>query len=276
MFLGAIGIAGCMALIIISLAGVAGLRDEWRAVGTQAASTTVAEVATQYQLANQDLAAGNVELSLIRLQDVTTKMPDYQNAANLLPTVQAMASFTPTASPSASPTLPAPTLTPTVAAVQSASPSDDPAANTLDPAELFGRAETAYTVGLYEEAIEWYDTLALVDPSYRRDEVQTKRLDAMIRLGTSYLRGTNSDGQDRLSQGIQLIWRADELGDVPGEVLYEADFVARYLSARGLVEGGANAQALDVLTRLCEEDCDWSYGGVSVRALLSQAGGVPN
>lgn len=273
MLLGVMGLVSCMCLLIVSLAGVAGIQDELHAVGTEAASTKVAEVATQYQLANQDLAAGNTELSLIRLQDVVTKLPDYRDAASLLSTVEAIASYTPTASPTASP-IPA-TVAPTEAVVGVTPPpqaSNDP----LDPAQLYGRADSAYNVGLYEEAIEWFDTLVLVDPSYRRQDVLEKRLDAMIKLGTSYLRGTNTDGQDRLSQGIQLIWRADELGDVPGEVLYEADFVARYLSARGMVEGGAAAQAQEVLTRLCEEDCDWSYNGVSVRDLLSQAGGSPN
>jgi tetratricopeptide (TPR) repeat protein len=138
---------------------------------------------------------------------------------------------------------------------------------------MFGLAQSAMTVSDYEEAIRWLEALVLLDPNYRRAETQDLRLTAYLAQGRIYLRGQNSDGLDRLARGVQLINRASEIGTVPGDLLYEADFVARYLAARAYVEGGAYAQAREVLLRLCEEDCDWSYRGLSVRILLAQAGG---
>jgi len=181
--------------------------------------------------------------------------------------------FTPTPSPvpATETPVPVPSATSADAVVEATETPSGPL--NVDPAELFGRAETAMNQANYEEAIGWFETLVLADPNYRRAEVQDLRMRAYTTQGRLYLRGQNEDGEDRLAQGVQLITRASEIGQVDQSLLYESDFVARYLAGRAYVEGGAFGPAIDVLTRLCEEDCDWDYQGLSVRDLLSQAGG---
>ncbi len=280
MMLGVMGAAMSLCLVITGLFGVAGAQDEYQALGTQAEADEAAEVSTQYARAMDDLAAGNADLARERLTYIETLRPGYQDAAAQLAAAEATLAVTPT--PSTTPTPETDTPTP---AAEDAPPQDDappPPSNTPvpdddgvpnTPEELFAQAQTAMNVGLYEDAIAWFDALVLLDPSYRRVEVREQRLDAYVSQGMLYLRGQNDDGEDRLAQGVQLINRASELGNVSPEIIYEADFVARYLAARAYVEGEAFGQARQVLTRLCEENCDWSYRGVSVRDLLAQAGG---
>lgn len=276
MMLSVMGLAACFCVSIIALGGVAGLRDELNAISTEAASTQVAEVATQYALGEQDLAAQRYEMAAIRFGFVMTEMPEYADAGQQLQNVEQLLAVSPT--PMATPTV---AISPTAAASSNSDDSADtinadsptPTTDAFSAANLYGLAETAMNFGDYEDAIEWLEALVVVDPTYRRAEVQQMRLDAYIAQGRLYLRSQNDDGEERLAQGVQLINRASELGEVPGEVLYEADFVARYLAARAYVEGGAYAQAIEVLTVLCQEDCNWTYNGQSVQQLLWQAGG---
>jgi tetratricopeptide (TPR) repeat protein len=275
LMVGAVIMASCLCVSIIGLSLAAGIRDEVDAISTESAGTRVARVETQYALAVVDFQEGRYELAEIRFHDVQTLVPDYRDIQSRLEQIQQVMSYTPI--PSLTPTSAPPTATiapdaPTSAPTQEIPPTT---ANAFDPADLYGRAETAMTLGEFEEAIRWLDALSLADPTYRRGEVQQKLLDAHIAQGRIYLRSQNEDGVDQLSRGVQLINRASELGTVPVELVYEADFVARYLAAQAYVEGGAFDQARQVLTRLCEENCDWTYRGVSVRDLLSQAGGIP-
>ena len=270
MMLGVLALSGGMCLTIIILSGIAGVRDELRQISTDVVVTARAGVETQYVMGIEELESGNYEMAEIRFSAIEATMPGYQDVQSRLTELEALLANTPT--PAVTPTLlpaPEPTQTPSgsdEAVIQSDSGQPD-------PAELYGLAETAMNRTNYEEAIRWFDALVIVAPDYRRAEVQEQRLQAHLAQGRIYLRSQNEDGEDQLARGVQLINRASELGTVPGELLYEADFVARFLAARAYVEGGAYAQARDVLTRLCEEDCDWTYGSVSVRSLLAQAGG---
>ena len=273
--LGALVTASCLCISIIALFGAAGVRDELNAAGTGAASTQEADLATQFALGNEDLAAGRFEMAEIRFSYIETAMPGYQNAGAQLTSIQEMMGHTPTPSAIPATETPLPEATATPEEGQSSQTEETPGALALDPAELYGRAETAMTQAEYEDAIDWFEALILVDPNYRRAEVRDQRLRAHTTQGLIYLRGQNEDGEDRLAQGVQLITRASEIGQVDQSLLYESDFVARYLAGRAYVEGGAFGQAIDVLTRLCEEDCDWDYRGLSVRDLLAQAGGSP-
>ena len=272
--LGVVGAASCLCISIIGLFGAAGVRDELNAVGTRVIDTQEAELATQFALGSADFDAGRFEMAEIRFAYIETAQPGYQNAGAQLLTVQQILAYTPTPSlvPPTEITVPIPTTSPDASQSETQTPSGP---LNLDPAELYGRAETAMNQAAYEEAIEWFEALVLVDPNYRRAEVQEQRLRAHTTQGIIYLRGQNEDGEDRLAQGVQLVNRASEIGQVNQSLLYEADFVARYLAGRAYVQGGAYGQAIDVLTRLCEEDCDWDYRGLSVRDLLAQAGGSP-
>lgn len=268
MLAGVLMLSSCLCISIIGLSSVAGIQDALKSVGTQSASTREAALSTQYALGNDDLREGRYEMAEIRFSAILATMTAYPDVPQKLGEVQAVLSYTPTPSPSLTPTF-TPTATPEAAQQSNGTPLPPE----QDPAQLYAQAESAMVAGLYEEAIRWFDALVLIDPTYRRAEVAEGRLNAHIAQGRLYLRGRNEDGQDRLAQGVQLINRAAELGEVPLELVYEADFVARYVAARSYIEGGALAQAAEVLRILCDENCDWSYQGVSVRELLARAGG---
>lgn len=274
LMLGVVGMASCLCILIISLSGLAGLRDEIEAIRADSTAEQGTAIANQYALAQEDARNGNIDLALQRYQFILDAVPDYQDTRAQVQALQTIAAYTPTPLPATATPLPSQTPTPEAVVENPDAPTDAPAdPYALDPQELFNRAQSAMTTSDYEDAIEWLDVLILVDSNYRRVEVRQMLVDAHIAQGRIYLRSQNDDGEDRLAQGVQLIFRADELGEVPGELLYEADFIARYLAARAYVDGGAFDQAREVLTRLCEEDCDWSYRGVSVRDLLAQSGG---
>ncbi len=275
--------ASCMCLAIVSLAGFAGIRDEVEALGTQAVEVQATDVANQYQRGVADMAAGDYELAGERFAYVLTEIPNYQDAVSRLVEIATLLSVTETPAltptPEASDT-PQPSLTPTntptrevTEEVTQVIPTASPTRSGPSPEGLYANAETAMFMGNYEEAISWFDALLQLDASYRRNDVNTLMLEALTKQGQAYLRGMNQDGEDQLARGVQLIDRAVEFG-YTGELIYEADFVRRYLSARSYVEGGAFGPALDVLIRLCEENCDWAYRGVSVEDLLVQAGGA--
>lgn len=280
LILAVIGISSCMCLAIVSLAGFAGIRDEVEVIGTQAVEIQQTDVADQYQRGVTDMQAGNYELAEPRFEYVLTEIPNYADAENLLAQVQTILNITPTSS-----------STPTVSATETPQPTSTsvpeatlevteeiPAATATrsgpNPEGLYTNAETAMFMGNYEEAISWLEALIQLDPSYRRTEARNMLIEALSTQGLAYLRGMNQDGEDQLARGVQLIDRAGEFGYSDQEVIYEADFVRRYLSARSYVEGGALGQALDVLYQLCLENCDWAYHGVSVEDLLNRAGGV--
>ncbi len=274
LILAVLAISTCMCLVIVALAGFAGIRDQMEVIGTEAVQAQQTDVADQYQRGVADMEAGLYELAADRFSYVLTKVPDYKDASGLLQQVNDRLNVTPT--PEEVPTE-APTATLTVAPQESVPPTatlEAPTPTRRGPTAegLYSSAETAMFMGNYEEAISWLDALIQLDSSYRRSDVNRMLVEALTVQGRAYLRGMNQDGEDQLARGVQLIDRAAELG-YTGDLIYEADFVRRYLSARSYVEGGALGPALDVLGRLCEENCDWAYRGVSVEDLLIRAGG---
>lgn len=269
--LAVMGIASGMCLAIIVLAGFAGVRDELSAIGTEAVETRQADVATQYTRGNREFDGGLYEIAEIRFEYVETQIPGYQDAARRLQQVRDILAYTPTPSPTSTPTE---TSIPPTATLEEGQPTVAPSPTGPDPAALYGQAQTALNAYLYEDAIEWLEALRQLAPNYRRAEVTEQLMRALTVEGSNYLRGYNADGEDRLAQGVQLINRAADLG-YNGEFIFEADFVSRYLAARAYMQGGLPAQALPILTVLCEQNCDWAYQGVTIRSMLQQVGGTP-
>lgn len=260
---------GCMCAAIILLSGFAGVRDEVQAVSTEDSQTLVADVATQYTRGIEDFNAERYELAEVRFSAVEEALPGYQDNADWLARTEQQLTAIPT--PTEIPPIVEATPIPTVETVQSDETPVDP--NEPTPENLYNNAVSAYSSGQYEEAIRWFEALILLEPNYL--DARTQMIDALTTLGVRYLRGSNADGEDRLARGVQLVKRADDIGTVEAELLYEADFVERYLAARAYLDGGAIPDALSVLNQLCIENCDWAYRGTSVRTLLQEAGGTP-
>jgi tetratricopeptide (TPR) repeat protein len=273
----------CICLTTITLSGFGGYQDEYSDIQTEDVETSVAEVATQYSLALEDEAAGLWEFAYDRYEFIETEQPGYNDVAERRQEVAIMLSHTPT---SAATDTPEATVTPTATieatASEAASEEAAPAATSgqFNVAEFFDDAEDVYNAGLYEEAIAFLDIVISLDPEYRRSEVDSMLFNSLKQQAMIYFRGANTDdgshGEtgDQLSRGVLLAERAlgmrEENPQVGEEdrLGYWQYFVNNYVTARAYIAGGRNAAAIPLLERLCSENCEWGFRGVTVRDLL--------
>lgn len=265
-------ISVCLCLALIGTAGFAGYRDGLATNDFKLTQSVATEIAAQYEAGRLDLEAGRYELAMERLAwiiETVQPPPEYlRDSRALYAQAATLNAVTPTPDVTATPQ---PTPTPDTAepAGDAAPPSE------TDPAYLFAQADQAFRQGDFEGAISWAESLRALAPDHRPSEVRALLSDALTRQGLIYLRGQNVDGEDRLLRGILLIYRASDLGPLePPDLLYEAEFAERYLNARNYLNGGNAPAAVPILQRLCEENCYWSYRGVSVQDLLEQATGT--
>ncbi|HML23940.1 MAG TPA: hypothetical protein PKD09_19950 [Aggregatilinea sp.] len=267
----------CMCATLVGLAAVAGYRDGLATNDVKLTQTMATELDVQYQAAQDDIEAGRYGLAMERLSWIVETIqpgPEYMlDSREQWAYAATMNAITPTLPATATPTA-TPTQEPTLATEEPVVTEAPPApVDQNDPAYMYEQAEQAARLGDFETTIAWAESLRAAAPDYRPADVQAMLMNALTKQGTIYLRGANPDGEDKLLRGILLIYRADDLGTVqPETLLYEADFAERYLNARNYLDGGNAAAAAPILQRLCDENCDWSYRGESVRDLMAQAG----
>jgi tetratricopeptide (TPR) repeat protein len=244
-------------------------QDSAQQLAALQAGPLAAVVAEQYAQGVMDLENGYPDIAVERFAWIveTVQAPPElaQDSAQLLATARAAVTLTPAITSTPCPTPNISTATP----VETPAPDEG-----LDPAYLYDQAATMMRFVRYEEAIEWLEALQALAPDYRAAEVQAMYLEALVSLARTYLRGQNEDGSDMLARGVLLAYRAAECGD--SSLVYEADFVERYLNARNYVNGDQDDKARPVLSALCQENCSWGYGGVSVCDLYEQVGGNCN
>lgn len=266
----------CLCALLTGVAGVAGYRDGLETNDARATRTLATGIAEQYATGIADLEQGYAELAAARFAWIaeTLKAPTQYalDSEARLAAARTQQAYVPPPTDTLTET---PTPPPTSTSAPQPSPSVEPSA-TLNPLQnpdyLFEQAKTAMVVAHYEDAIDWLDALIALAPDHRPIEVKAALMEALTEQGRIYLRGMNTDGEDRLARGVMLIYRAQDLGTVePSTLVGEAIFVERYLNARDYVNGGYYDQALPVLEQLCAENCAWSYHGVSVQNLLDQA-----
>lgn len=233
-------------------------------LSTAQAAPVATLAAEQYATGVAALEAGNAAGAAAHFDYIVNTLqapPAFaRDSADLLSTAQAIASYTP----------PPPSVTATLEAapVEGLTPTPAAPAAGPNPEELYQRAKSLMMLGRYEDAITWIQALEALAPNYAPD-VDAMYLEAVTTLAAQYLRGQNADGEDMLVRGVLLAYEASDLGD--SSLLYEADFVERYRIARDYMNGQQYGPALELLRRLCEENCDWSYHGLSVRTMLEQA-----
>lgn len=268
----------CLCLMLVGFAGFAGYRDGLATNDARITQTLATGIAQQYATGVADLQQGYAELAAARFAWIVETIqapPQYALDSRVqLNLARTIAAYTPTPSPTLTFTpSPSPTPAPTIPPSPTVEPSTtlDPM---RDPAYLYDQAATAMRVAHYEDAIEWLDALIALAPDHRTAEVQAMLLEALTTQGRIYLVGENADGEDMLARGVMLIYRAHDLGPVEPDWLYgQAIFVESYINARNYVNGGNYAAALPILNDLCQQNCDWSYHGVSVRDLQQKASG---
>lgn len=277
-----LGLTVCMCAVVMLMAAVAGYRDELDDIQTEEAAAIRATSAVQYELALNDIAAGNWPIAYERLQFIDDRVPDFQDTDQLLAQAALQLSMTPTPSPTSTPT--APTFTPTPTPTNTLAVSLTP---TLSPVEeAFQQGESFHSFRRWEDAIEMLEIVRDLDPTYRSREVAQMLFDAYNQQSRIYFAGGNPIEQasalglpgNQLARGLQLHRKALALLEATPSVgratdldLYTAGFVDRFLNAQRLVDGGNRAAALPILEGLCSENCDWGYRGLSVRDLLNQA-----
>ncbi|HEX3053363.1 MAG TPA: hypothetical protein VHP83_22075 [Aggregatilineaceae bacterium] len=279
----------CLCLLMASMAGIAGYRDGLATNDVKHTREAASQIAEQYRLGSTELAEGNfmavqrfewiVEVTKAPTQyalDSAAKLAQARTMQASRPTRTALPSLTPTSAGTTPPTL---TITATVAptAEMTATPNASPTTDMLSPAYLYSQAEAAMRLSSYEEAIEWLDALIGVAPDHRRAEVDAMLLEALEKQGGYYMNGTNDprttedDSEDMLRRGVDFIYRASDIGPVDDLLLGQAYFVESYINARAYVNGGQYEAALPILQNLCDQNCAWSYHGVSVQMLLDTA-----
>ena len=191
------------------------------------ASEQVAELDHQLALAESDLAAGNFDLALRRLEWVMGQDRDNAQAVALQVQVQEarVALLTPSPTPVPSPT---PEVMPTV----------DPAIALDETAAGEGfRALTALVEnGQWATAVPEIIQFQNKYPSHRRGETDQMLYDAYIGLGRRLLM-TN----DQIERGLFYLNQAQRLGTLPEEVVGEMSFAELYLE--GIVFYDVNWEA---------------------------------
>ena len=263
----------CLCVALVGMAGVAGYRDGLATNDARVTQTLATGVAEQYSLGVTELSEGRAEMAEIRFAWIveTLRAPTQyaQDSGVQLALARTMQAFT--ATPTVTPT-PLPTQTPLPTVTSTPASATPTPVGGYDPDYLYEQAAMAFGVARYEDTIELLDSLRVIAPGHRPDEVHAMLMQALTNQGKIYLRGMNEDGEDRLMRGVLLIYRADEIGTVePDTLVGEAAFVEMYINARNYVKGGQYAAALPILSQLCEWNCGWSYAGLSVRALYDEA-----
>ena len=271
----------CLCALMVSSASFLGYRDGLATNDAKVTQTLATGIAEQYATGVVDLAQGYSELAAARFEWIveTIQAPtEYaQDSAMRLAIARTRAAFTPT--PMATETA-LPSLSPTEPPTTEAPPTDLPTPTLsplTDPDYLYNQAKMAADLARYEEAIEWLDALRALAPDYARAaEAQAMLMHALTEQGKIYLRGQNKDGEDMLLRGVDLVYRAQDLGEIPNTLYGEAIFVENYVNARSFINGGNYAAALPILQDLCNQNCGWGHPNVNpvtVRDLLTIAEG---
>ncbi|NDJ85928.1 MAG: tetratricopeptide repeat protein [Chloroflexi bacterium] len=274
---------GLLCVTTLVLSAIAGYRDELHVIQTESVRETSTANAMQYSLMATDQVEGRIELAYDRCAYIETQQPGIFDCADRMSEMQMVLSATPT--PSATQT-PQATATPSLTLTSTATETPE----VLAVEAYFQNAEKSMRLQRYEDAIEWLDAVIAEDPNYRRGEVDAMLFDALNAQADIYFKGLNPVDEpgarglpgNQLARGVQLAQRAitileasPAVGSYEETHDYTAGFVKRFVDAQLYLNSGQPDLALPILQGLCAENCGWTYRGVSVEALLIQAGGTP-
>ncbi len=236
-----VGLAvACLSCSILALAGLAGYNDGVRTLDRIARATRQADIAHQYDLAVTDIAVGNRELALLRLEHVVLTLGAQSADAEALLTRVNAVTATPT---------PSPTFTPSPTPLNTATPTPSPTAGMALPAPdtLFAEAQAAFTVRNYATTIEKLNILRGLAPNFRRADVEPMLHESLVTLSRQYLLEASGN---RLAEGIVLAEQARAIAPI-GDLAYEAYVAGRYLD-------GLNAEGMECLLAVREWESIYS------------------
>jgi tetratricopeptide (TPR) repeat protein len=227
-----IGVATVLLLIIVlSGAGYAGYQAGLTQRDTQFRETQAADLALQYDLGLEDLAAGRYEVAAARFEYIVQLDPNFRDANQQL--ANARAGLTATATPR-----PVSTLTPTAPAEVTAAPTSNGEAETI-----YALAQDAYATSNWDEVIKQLTLLHAVDATYEEVRVDGMLYVALRNRGIARILG------DELEAGMFDLDQAEAFGPLDTDALNHRAWARLYLAA--LSYWGLDwRQAMEILEQL--------------------------
>lgn len=167
------------------------------------------ELEKQMNLARDEVAAGNYNLAVRRLEWVLEQNPAYPGAATLMEQAQANLS---------NPATPTPMLRATITPdAEQMVPTD------LEPAEALTDLEQVIEQQQWEEAITAITAFQSRYPDFERRQTDTMLYNAYLNLGQQYVMG------DQVELGLFYFDQAEKLGDLPIEAEDQRTWADLYL-----------------------------------------------
>ena len=211
-----VGIAAVLILILFGLlaAGAAGLSQ---GVSDQRAAAR-AQVEEHLNSGLALLQSGQGELAAAEFEQVLRLEPGNTQAQQGLQLLQTPA--TPTAAASVAPLLLVPP--------DEAAPTATPIPVVLATDELYSQAQAAFDQKQWEKAVETLDRLVGLDPTYRLEDVQAMRFNALRQQGLALV------ADERYEEALRALDQALALDPEAAEVKAERELVSLYVDALGL------------------------------------------
>ncbi len=184
---------GLLALITAAAVGgvITGLRDR--------DENRQAQADKYFQEGIANLAAGKLPLAKADFEYVLKIAPDYPVAREKLAQVQDQLAVKPT---------------PTFAAIVSATQ------------QLYETGQTAYQAKNWKTAIDVLSQVRVIDPAYRRDQVDAMLYEAAATYGAQLLK------EDHLEEGIAYLEQAAYIKPLSEEAARQAQYARMYITAR--------------------------------------------
>ena len=226
-----IGLA-VVALLLLVLAGAAyaGYQAGLAQRQSQFEATQAADLALQYDLGVQDLAAGRNEVAMARFEYIVRLDPTYRDASQKL--AEARQAFRVT-----------PTVTPQPLSTASPTPTATEVLTSTQAADIFAAAQAAYALSDWDTTISQLNHLRVVDAAYQPAQTNEMLFVALRNRGIARILG------DELEGGMADIDQAEKIGPLDSEALNHRAYARLYLAA--LSYWGLNwQQATEILQQL--------------------------
>jgi tetratricopeptide (TPR) repeat protein len=240
-------VAGTLALVIVGLAGAVGWNNGLRTAQQNAQSTQQADIDEQVDQMRSDLANGNFTLFDIRRAYLQTQAPN-------LPVLVEIDQTATAAYLTSQPTMTLmPTQTLTLEATAAASPTmettDEPivlsteAGGGIDLLDLLSDAQQAVNASDWTGAIDTLDIIRSVDPQFEKTRVDALMATALNARSLALFRS----GESGLAEAIALANRAEQFGELTGDVSFERDVATLYLNAKTRINTSDYANSIRYL-----------------------------
>jgi hypothetical protein len=240
-------VAGILGLVIVGLAGAVGWNNGLRTAERNAQSTNQADLDTQIQQMNNDLASGNPSLFEIRFHYIETQSPNLPVLAQIAQTATVVYL---TNQPTQTPT---PTEPSTAEVTAEASPTvettDEPIVISteedggIDLLDLLSDAQQSINASDWRAAIETLDIIRSVDPLFEKARVDSLMTTALNARALALFRS----GESGLAEAIALANRVEQFGELTGDVSFERDVAILYLNAKTRINTSDYANSIRYL-----------------------------